>query len=215
MGKPPSHPKIYHIVNVDRLASIIATGGLLSDAEIMKLELPGTTIGMGTIKARRLILPVTCYTDAKVGEFVPFYFCPRSVMLYVIHKADSPELTYKGGQDPIVHLQCDLNKVIAELDRRRQSWAFSGSNAGAVYTDFWREAAKLDQLEWGHIGAKYWQEHAVKHAKQAEFLVYNTFPWELVDRIGVKNLATYNLVTNALAKAPHKPSVAIETAWYY
>ncbi|RUU50251.1 DUF4433 domain-containing protein, partial [Mesorhizobium sp. M2C.T.Ca.TU.009.01.2.1] len=32
MAKPPN-PKIYHIVNVDRLASIIKSGGLLSDSE--------------------------------------------------------------------------------------------------------------------------------------------------------------------------------------
>src|ERR1700733_9022704 len=93
MTLPPAHPKIYHIVNVDRLPSIIAHGRLLCDSEIVKLQLPGTTIGMGSIKARRLQLPVTCYANAVVGDFVPFYFCPRSVMLYVIRCANSPELT--------------------------------------------------------------------------------------------------------------------------
>jgi hypothetical protein len=215
MGKPPPNPKIYHIVNVDRLPSIIETGGLLSDSEIVKLKLPGTTIGMGPIKERRLELPVNCYSKATVGQFVPFYFCPRSVMLYVIHCANNPELTYKGGQGPIVHLQCDLNKVIAELDRVKHSWAFSESNAGAYYARFWKVASKLDQLEWGHIAATRWQESAVKNAKQAEFLVYKKFPWRLVDRIGVKNQATFNAATNALAKAAHKPTVAIEPSWYY
>ncbi|TPO08890.1 DUF4433 domain-containing protein [Mesorhizobium sp. B1-1-5] len=215
MAKPPTNPKIYHIVNVDRLASITKSGGLLSDSEIIKLKLPGTTIGMGSIKARRLELPVKCYSNATVGDFVPFYFCPRSVMLYVIHKANNPELTYKGGQGPIVHLQCDLNKVIAALDRAKRSWAFSGSNAGAVYSSFWNDPSKLSQLDWSHIGAKYWQEPEVRDAKQAEFLVYKKFPWHLVDRIGVQNLATFNAVTNAIAQAAHKPTVAIETNWYY
>lgn len=215
MAKPPTNPKIYHIVNVDRLASIIKSGGLLSDSEIIKLKLPGTTIGMGSIKARRLELPVKCYSNATVGDFVPFYFCPRSVMLYVIHKANNPELAYKGGQGLIVHLQCDLNKVIAALDQAKRSWAFSGSNAGAVYSSFWNDPSKLSQLDWSHIGAKYWQEPEVRDAKQAEFLVYKKFPWHLVDRIGVQNLATFNAVTNVIAQAAHKPTVAIETNWYY
>jgi hypothetical protein len=133
MTQPPAHPKIYHIVNVDRLASIIAHDKLLCDSEIVKLQLPGTTIGMGSIKERRLHLPVTCYSKAVVGDFVPFYFCPRSVMLYVIHCANSPEPTYKGGQGPIVHLEADLHKVIEWADAKGHSWAFSGSNAGAVY----------------------------------------------------------------------------------
>ncbi|MGB3898155.1 MAG: DUF4433 domain-containing protein [Mesorhizobium sp.] len=215
MGKPPTNPKIYHIVNVDRLPSIIQTGALLSDSEIVKLKLPGTTIGMGTIKARRLVLPVKCYSNATVGQFVPFYFCPRSVMLYVIHKGDNPELTYKGGQGPIVHLQCDLNRVIAELDKGKHSWAFSRSNAGAGYTTFSKDAAQLSDLEWNHIAADRWQDSAIKNAKQAEFLVYKSFSWRFVDRIGVQNLATFNAAINALAKAGHKPTVAIERNWYY
>ena len=44
---------------------------------------------------------------------MPFYFCPRSVMLYLIHKANHPELDYHGGQGAILHLESDLNTVIA------------------------------------------------------------------------------------------------------
>ena len=53
---PPAAPKIYHIVHVDRLPSIIAEGGLLCDAEIVRRQAAGqtmgTTIGMGSIKKR-------------------------------------------------------------------------------------------------------------------------------------------------------------------
>lgn len=45
----PDQPKIYHIVHVDRLASIIA-GGLWCDAEVVRRAPPGTTIGMNAIK---------------------------------------------------------------------------------------------------------------------------------------------------------------------
>ena len=50
----PTNPEIYHIVHVDRLASIIADGGLLCDAAVVRKSSPGTTIGMGRIKQRRL-----------------------------------------------------------------------------------------------------------------------------------------------------------------
>ena len=33
-------------------------------------------------------------------------------MLYVIHRADSEELAYKSGQEPIIHLQADLNASV-------------------------------------------------------------------------------------------------------
>ena len=94
----PLNPKIYHIVHVDRLDSIIRTGNLLSDAAIVSLPATGTTIGMGSIKQRRLTeLTLNSQPGLYVGECVPFYFCPRSIMLYLIYQANHPELDYKGG----------------------------------------------------------------------------------------------------------------------
>ena len=56
MANPiPNEPKIYHIVHVDRLSSIIS-GGLWCDAEVIRLNPPGTTIGMNAIKHIRKIL---------------------------------------------------------------------------------------------------------------------------------------------------------------
>lgn len=135
MAKPPLHPKIFHITSVDNFLAIIETGGLLSDALMIARGGPKTTIGMSFIKRRRLALPVTCHAGSYVGDYVPFYFCPRSIMLYVIHCRDHPDLLYRGGQEPIVHLQADLRDVIAWADKHARRWA-SLSNAGARYTTF-------------------------------------------------------------------------------
>lgn len=104
MTTPPAHPKIYHITPVENLASIVAHGEIVADAVMVARGGPPTTIGMSSIKQRRLTLPVTCHSGDKVADYVPFYFCPRSVMLYLIYRGNHPELAYKGGQTPIVHL---------------------------------------------------------------------------------------------------------------
>ncbi|MDE0333332.1 MAG: DUF4433 domain-containing protein [Defluviicoccus sp.] len=127
---PPPDPKIYHIVHVDRLASIVADGCLWSDAQLQHRARPGTTIGMSAIKQRRLTNPVKCRPGLSVGECVPFYFCPRSVMLYLIHMANHPELDYRGGQGPIVHLEADLREAVDWADRNGRRWAFTLSNGG-------------------------------------------------------------------------------------
>jgi hypothetical protein len=49
----PEHPKIYHILHLDRLKSVIAEG-LLSDEQISVRDDAGTMIGMSSIKRRRL-----------------------------------------------------------------------------------------------------------------------------------------------------------------
>ena len=117
----PAQPKIYHIVHMDRLSSIIADGHLWCDAEIARREAgkpgAGTTIGLSSIKQRRLNeLQLTSHPGLYVGQCVPFYFCPRSVMLYVISRADHSELAYHGGQRPIVHLEADLHLSVAWAD---------------------------------------------------------------------------------------------------
>lgn len=69
MCPAPANPKIYHIVHVDRLPSIIANGGLLCDATILQRGAPGTTIGMNGIKQRRLHeLTLTCHPGLHIGE---------------------------------------------------------------------------------------------------------------------------------------------------
>ena len=53
---PPARPKIYHIVHVDKLPSIVSDEYLWCDADISRRQPIGTTIGMGSIKERRLTL---------------------------------------------------------------------------------------------------------------------------------------------------------------
>jgi hypothetical protein len=64
--------KIYHIVYVDRICSIIENGGLYADSEVRSHDLAGTTIGMLKIKERRLLLPLSSRLGLHVGECVPF-----------------------------------------------------------------------------------------------------------------------------------------------
>jgi hypothetical protein len=132
----PANPRIYHITHIDNLPSIIADGGLVSDAVMVARGGPQATIGMDSIKQRRLTLPVDCQPGTSVGEYVPFHFCPRSVMLYIIHRGNHPELSYRSGQGSVLHLEADLNATVAWAAAQGKRWAFSLSNAGAYYTEF-------------------------------------------------------------------------------
>ena len=69
---PPGQPKIYHIVHVDRLNSIVADGRLWSDASLQHHARPGTVIGMSAIKERRLTNQLVSRPGLKVGDCVPF-----------------------------------------------------------------------------------------------------------------------------------------------
>lgn len=210
----PANPKIYHIVHVDNLASIVADGCLWSDS-VMAQRQGGTVIGMGSIKQRRLGLPVSCHQGTNVGEYVPFYFCSRSIMLFVIHCANHPELAYRGGQQPIVHLEADLHQVVQWAEANGRCWAFTLSNAGAVYTQFRAELDRLDDIKWDAVAATDFRPADVKEAKQAEFLVQESFPWQLVERIGIHSQGIATRVSAAMQGSAHRPKVEVKRDWYY
>lgn len=210
----PARPKIYHIMHVDRLASVIADGCLWCDAEIARRTPPGTTIGMNRIKKRRLTeLKLTCHPDLYVGQCVPFYFCPRSVMLFLIHRANDPDLTYRGGQGPIIHLEADLQNVVGWATRANLRWAFTLSNAGTRFFEDRNDLSNLDQIDWDAVEARDWRQ--CKDGKQAEFLIEHRFPWSLVERIGVQSTGIYAQVDASLPAAGHRPAVAVQPMWYY
>jgi hypothetical protein len=210
----PAQPKIYHIVHVDRLASIVADGWLWSDASMIQRANSGTTIGMSKIKARRLTaLRLNSHPQLYVGQCTPFYFCSRSVMLYLIYRRNE-ELAYKGGQEPIVHLEADLHATIAWANQSNLRWAFTLSNAGAYYFEDRADVRLLGDVNWDAVSARQWAGNG-KEGKQAEFLVEHAFPWQLVERIGIFSQAQVPSVSAAMTGAQHRPRIEIRRDWYY
>ncbi len=210
----PTEPKIYHIVHVDRLRSIIKDGYLWCDAKMrQRTDDTGTMIGMNTIKQRRLGNYLRSRPGLRVGDCVPFYFSPRSVMLYVIHMADNPELIYRGGQGPILHLEADLRAAVAWADGNGLRWAVTASNAGSGYFEDFSDLARLGRLDWDAIHAKYWSDN--RERKQAEFLIECLFDWGLVTRVGVHSRTIQDKVLTAMGWAAHRPPVEIKPDWYY
>ena len=210
---PPAEPKIYHIVHVDRLASIVADGFLWCDAEAQQRALAGTTIGLESIKQHRLTNRLNSHNALRVGDCVPFYFCPRSIMLYVIHRANHEELVYRGGQTRIVHLEADLREAVDWADRHGHRWAFTLSNAGSRYFEDRCDLARLDDIDWEAVEARNWQGR--REGKQAEFLLETSFPWPLIRNIGVQSLGVHEQVREAIRTAAHQPVVKVRPDWYY
>lgn len=219
MGSVPDNPKIYHIVHVDRLPSIIHYGWLYSDKVVVEHGLAGTNIGMAGIKARRMQNELASHPGLHVGECVPFYFCPRSVMLYMIHRGN-PELAYAGGQSNIIHLEADLHESIRWATTNNLRWAFTLSNAGAYYFEDRADARALGEINWEAVRHDGWgyrgADSSLKEGKQAEFLVEQQFPWELFSGIGMMTIPSLaNKINGILQDAKYKPRLEYKPGWYY
>ncbi len=216
MSNVPANPKIYHITHINNLPKIIDAGCIWSDRQRLQQGFHCEVVGMPTIKQRRLNdIEVTCVPGTKVGDYVPFYLCPRSVMLYIFHKRNHPDLPYTGGQEPIVHLQADMNAVVVWANGHNKPIAFSTSNAGSLTADFYTRKEDLHRIDWDSVHARDFRGRLTQERKQAEFLVFDWFPWHLVEHIGVFDQNSLKRVQLATAMGTHQPTVNIENSWYF
>ncbi len=200
--------RIYHITHVCNVPGIVARGGLVCDRERRRLGFECQEIGYAHIKERRLRRQIDLPPGGTLGDFVPFYFCPRSVMLYVIHQRNTD---YKGGQEQIVHLEVSIPSAVAE----GRPWLFTDRHAEMGFAGYYCDLADLTKLPWNVIHSNDWGGDERRHQKQAEFLVHTFLTWSCVGRIGVQNREVAAQVEQALKSSSHKPPVSVQPSWYY
>lgn len=202
----PDNPPIFHITHVDNLPGILREGGLWCDAERAARSLVNTNIGHSHIKERRLRRSVPTATGRTLGQYVPFNFCSRSIMLYAVHRGHQD---YDGGQDDIVHLVTTVRRAV-EVAR---GWAFTDRHAELAHALYYDNLDSLSEVPWEVMTKTYWSD--VKEERQAEFLVFEFFPWEGVDEVATKTPATAQRVREVLGSLANGPAVTVRREWYY
>jgi hypothetical protein len=206
-GVPPPNPTIYHITHVANLPGIIRDGCLWSDSERIRRTVASMNIGHVHIKARRLRRDVPTAAGGKLGDYVPFYFCNRSVMLYAVHRGH-PD--FSGGQGEIVHLVSSVNMAV----RLGCSWTFTERHAELGYATYYDDLTKLSEIDWNVMPLQYWADSEdTKEKRQAEFLVHRQFPWAAIERVVVRDSALAAKVSALIGSG--RPPVEIQPSWYY
>ena len=201
-------PATFHITHADNLENIVREGRLWCDAQRIARGLANTNIGYSHIKERRMRHQVTVSAGGTLGNYVPFNFCPRSVMLYVVSQGHE---NYREGQQPIVHLVSSIEAIRAT----GRPWFFTDRHADLGYANQFDTPDKLNEVDWSVMPLQYWSESEVKEKRQAEFLVYEWSPWEAIESIGVMDQAMAIWVEAAIAGAGHRPRVEVHRDWYY
>ena len=90
---------IMHFTHVSNLSGIFAGRCLLADSFVDRsfaLQVEAADLEIKTVR-KSMLVPLAPY--GCVADYVPFYFAPRSPMLYKLHKGGVPN--YTGGQDPM------------------------------------------------------------------------------------------------------------------
>jgi hypothetical protein len=199
--------KVSHITHIDNLISILDQDCLWSDAKRIEFGLVNQNIGYSHIKERRLLRPVSVAAGGTIGQYVPFNFCPRSVMLFVIHKGHDD---FQGGQERVLHLISDAEAIRLT----NENCFFTDIHADLDYAEQIDDFARIDELDINRIiNERYWADF--KEEKQAEFLAFESVQWQTIQQIGVQTQAIADEVNVLLQTALHKPEVVVRPEWYY
>jgi ssDNA thymidine ADP-ribosyltransferase, DarT len=187
---------IYHITHRDNLIAIVQRGGLLSHTRLQASNQKFRDISHSNIQDRRATKTVPCANQGVLHDYVPFYFAPRSPMLYTIHRGNVPSC--QGGQAAVLHLVTTVDAI----DRSDLVFTFTDGHAAMAYADFYDDLDALERLDWEVMESKYWydtdEDPNRKFRRQAEFLVHDAFPWELIQEIGVINQSVQTQVRQIL-----------------
>ncbi|MGH8536065.1 MAG: type II toxin-antitoxin system toxin DNA ADP-ribosyl transferase DarT [Gammaproteobacteria bacterium] len=198
---------IYHITHVDNL--VTREERLWSDAQRIARRLANTNVGYSHIKARRMRRPVTVAASGVLEDYVPFNFCPRSVMSYVVSQGHE---NYREGQQPIIHLASSIQTISAT----GRPWLFTDRHADLGYANQFDTRDNLDKVDWSVMPLRQWGgDQEVKEKRQAEFLVHDWCPWSVIEIIGVIDQRIAARVKTVIAGADHKPRVEVHRDWYY
>lgn len=201
--------QIFHITHLQNLPSILAAGGLWSDAQRIAQQLNTTNIGHSHIKARRRERPVATASGGMLGDYVPFNFCSRSVMLYVIHRGSVEG--YEGGQEPVLHLVSSVGRAV---DSGRP-WAFTDRHAELAYTKYFESLDEESNVDWDVMPKRMWSEEQTKEKRQAEFLIHDFCGFGVFEEIGVMTEEMAEQVRALLQGTAFSPRVSVQRSWYY
>lgn len=204
---------LYHITHLKNLGDIIRHGCLWCDNERKARALDSTGIAHQHIKDRRSRRQVPLGQGGTLADYVPFYFAPRSPMLYAIHMGRVQN--YTDGQAPVLHLLSSVETVI----EHNLSFVFTDGHAEIAYSKFYDNMQRLDQIDWDVMRADYWNDTDDdgdrKRRRQAEFLVYRSFPVSLVAGICVYSETQVDAVKQIVGKYGLQIPVAERRNWYY
>jgi hypothetical protein len=203
-------PRIFHFTDVDNLGAIFAAGELrchsMADCAV--------DVADATIKSRRMSKRVPCGPGGTVGDYVPFYFAPRSPMLFRIQRGGVDDVSPDPSR--LVYLTSSTEAV---LDAGH-ACVFTDGNAAAAFTEFHDDVAQLhDVVDWELMRATMWantpDDPDRRRRRGAEFLVHQALPLELIEELGVYDGRAQSAVAAAAARGSRDDAVRNRSSWYF
>ena len=221
----PQPTRLFHITAIVNLPAIFAAGALLSKNGGAAAGINYQNIAHAGAQGARAVRAVPNPSGGLVHDFVPFYFAPRSPMLYAINGGRVAGCPWRQGD--IVHFETTVQNVTG----LGQPYVYYDRNATLAFSRAYTDLAHLDTaVAWDLLTeapqldgfCMYWQSRAAvaryvdrMERRQAEFLVRDRSPLHCMTRLGVIDAACQAQVQALLTQAGVALRVDIMPSWYF
>lgn len=203
-------PTICHFTDIENLRGILKSGQIQCHADAPT----SVEVGDAGIKASRKQRPVPCGPGGMVGDYVPFYFGPRSPMMYKISR---------GTVDGVC---ADLDRLVYLVSSTEIAWeaglrcVYTDGNAAVVITRFHDDPAMLaDYVDFPLMKERYWmstpEDPDRMRRRMAEFLVHGSFSVEHVRGIVTMTPEARESVIEIADGVGLTIKSASRSGWYY
>lgn len=206
---------IYRIVHISNIETLLERGGLHAYNFVPSDGLPYRSIHDPEVQAARSSISLSVDPGGVLLDYVPFYFGPRSPMLFKIKSNLIPNC--REGQQSIVYLVSTVQTVL----QSSIPYIFSDGHDLASLTMWYNTTDNLEQVDWKMVNAQYWADTIDdmdrQRRKQAEFLIYKFCPWSLIQQIAVKDRNIKDQVDSIMNRSNPliRRDVVIMPSWYY
>lgn len=215
--------RIFHITAICNLANIAKAKALYSNAALQRKQVAYGNIAYQGAQGKRATKLVAKPPAGTIHDYVPFYFAPRSPMLFTINNGNVPSCPYR--QADIVHFVTTVETISAN----KLPFVFYDCNATLNVANCYNKLTDLDKIQWelfyelpqldGYCkfwhrsdNAKYMRRQEIR---QAEFLVHDKVPLKLMTMAGVCSDEKAKEVRDIFRKAGVKLAVEVKAEWYF
>lgn len=205
---------LYRIVHIDNLEFILCNNRLTTYSHAYS---DSNYVGIGEGELINLRTNHTIVTTNSGNsycpscDFLPFYFSPRSVMLYRIKTGwNVPKIE----QEKIIYFVYKLSDII-----EHSNFLFTDGHGYAKITQWFDDIAFLNQIDASDIKRSDWNNTEAdadrQRRKQAEFWIENEIVLNLTTGIGVYNENALHLAQELCAKHKRQIEIKVKPEYYY
>ncbi len=150
-----------------------------------------------------------------IGEYVPFYFTPKSMMLFNILTGYRAPVVPKLNKEEVIVIRC----LIDELSKCNQFFFTDGQANVTAITQHYNDLSRLADIDWEIIDKSDFKKTGDDTDKQrryqAEFLVHQHVPVNFIESINVYNEKVGTFIKKEMAKTDILLPVHVKREYFF